>query len=57
MKTLVFDVMLDEMFIRTLEYKFRPGVTLDGDAIVEYVKRKLPTLRNKKFNIVFDKVK
>lgn len=56
MKELIFDVMLDGRFIHTFKYKFCPAFPLGETELSDYVISKLPTLRNKKFNIAFTKV-
>ena len=53
MKTLVFDVMLKGRFVCTLRMKYCPLFPLTVDEICEFVERKRPTLKGKKYNIEF----
>lgn len=53
MKTLVFDVMLDGRFIRTFRYKYNPAFVLEENELIDFVLSKIPTLKGKKFQIVF----
>lgn len=49
MKTLFIDVMLKGRFVATLRYRYCPAFP----ELSAFVVSKLPTLRNKPFNIVF----
>ena len=53
MKTLFIAVMLKGRFVATLRYRYCPAFPLDIEELSEFVVSKLPTLRNKPFNIVF----
>ena len=53
MKELTFDVMLADRYVCTMRYKYCPLFPIDTDELHEYVLRKRPTLRNKKFRIEF----
>lgn len=52
-KSLFIDVMLKGRFVATLRYRYCPAFPLDIEELSEFVVSKLPTLRNKPFNIVF----
>lgn len=53
METLIFDVMLDERFIKTFKYEYCPLFPLEENELRDFVISKLPTLRNKNFQILF----
>lgn len=53
LKTLYFDVMLDGMFQRTLQYKYYKNIPIDESKLKEYVEKKMPTLKGKNFTIEF----
>lgn len=49
MKTLIFDVMLNEQYIHTFKYKYKILCFL----LRKFVEERLPTLKGKKFKILF----
>lgn len=51
MSVLHLDVMLREMFVCTLHYKYHPPLYLDAEELKSWVVKKVPTLRGKAFNI------
>lgn len=53
MKTIFFDVMLNERFVKTFKYRYNPLFGFDMDELREFVISKLPTLKNKDFKICF----
>lgn len=54
MKTLSFDVMLGERFVCTLEYKYCPAFRSTVEELEQFVIKKRPTLRNKRFTIAIN---
>ena len=53
MKTLVFDVMLNERFVCTLKYKYCARFPIDCEDLIKFVLQKRPTLKGKDFRIMF----
>lgn len=53
MAKLKFDVMLNGRFICTLRYECKPPFIITDEELVAFVISKLPTLKNKPFNIAF----
>lgn len=53
MKTVYLDIMVDNMFVAQLPYKVNPIFPVTDKELREYIVSKRPTLRNKKFVIVF----
>ena len=53
MKTVIFDVMLDGRFVNTSKYKYNPAFVLEEKELSDFVLSKMPTLKGKKFQIVF----
>ena len=53
MKTLTFDVMLDGRFVKTFKYRYNPAFVLEEHELCDFVLSKMPTLKGKKFQIVF----
>lgn len=53
MKTLIFDVMLDGRFVKTFKYKYNPAFVLEENELRDFVLSKMPTLKEKKFQILF----
>lgn len=53
MKKLVFDVMLNGRFICTLKYDYCPLFPITEGELSKFVESKRPTLKGKKYNIVF----
>ena len=53
MKTIYIDVMRNGHFIKTLPYKHHDILRLDEAKLREYVISKLPTLREKDFDIYY----
>lgn len=47
-----YDVMVGEMFYRTIKYKTPYGIRPTYEELREYVLSKPPTLKNKKFEIL-----
>lgn len=52
MKTLTFDVMLNERFIKTFNYRYNPLYPINGNELSKFVEDKLPTLKGKPYRIV-----
>lgn len=50
---LKFDVMLNDKFIKTLEYKYCPLFPIEEGELNKFVLKKLPTLKGKDFKIAF----
>lgn len=50
MKTLIFDVMLNEQYIH---YKYNPLFPIEEEELRKFVEERLPTLKGKKFKILF----
>lgn len=53
MRTIYIDVIIGERFIKTLPYKHHDILRLDEAKLREYVISKLPTLREKNFDIYY----
>lgn len=53
MKTLIFDVMLNERYIHTFKYKYNPLFPIEEEKLRKFVEERLPTLKRKKFKILF----
>lgn len=53
MKTLIFDVMLNEQYIHTFKYKYNPLSPIEEEELRKFVEERLPTLKGKKFKILF----
>ena len=53
MKTLIFDVMLNEQYIHTFKYKYNPLFPIEEEELRKVVEERLPTLKGKKFKILF----
>ena len=53
MKTLIFDVMLNEQYIHTFKYKYNPLFPIEEEELRKFVEERLPTLKGKKFKILF----
>lgn len=53
MKEIVFDVMLDGRFVCTLSMPYCPLFPLTGEEVKTFVESKRPTLKGKKFNVLF----
>lgn len=51
MKTLIFDVMLNEQYIHT--FKYNPLFPIEEEELRKFVEERLPTLKGKKFKILF----
>ena len=54
MKTIYIDVMIGERFIKTLPYKHHEVMRLDEDKLRAFVLQKLPTLKDKYFDLFYD---
>ena len=54
MRDLIFDVMLNGRYVCTLAYPFCPLFTLTQKELEEFVEKKRPTLKGKKYNIIFN---
>lgn len=52
METLIFDVMLNGRFIKTMKYRYCSAAPIEED-IARFVTDRLPTLKNKNFKIRF----
>lgn len=50
---LKFDVMLDDKFIHSFKYEYCSLFPIDSEDLKAFVLKKLPTLKNKDFRIVF----
>lgn len=56
MKTIFFDVMLNDRFVHTMKYKCPDNKEISEAMLHDYVISKLPTLKNKDFKIyLYDK--
>ena len=53
MKTLIFDVMLNEQYIHTFKYKYNSLFPIEEEKLRKFVEERLPTLKGKKFKILF----
>jgi hypothetical protein len=53
MKTLIFDVMLNEQYIHTFKYKYNLLFPIEEEELRKFVEERLPTLKGKKFKILF----
>lgn len=53
MKTLIFDVMLNEQYIHTFKYRYNPLFPIEEEELRKFVEERLPTLKGKKFKILF----
>lgn len=53
MKTLIFDVMLNEQYIHTFKYKYNPLFPIEEEELRKFVEERLPTLKGKNFKILF----
>lgn len=53
MKTLIFDVMLNEQYIHTFKYKYNPLFPIEEEELRKFVEERLPTLKGKSFKILF----
>lgn len=53
MKTLIFDVMLNEQYIHTFKYKYNPLLPIEEEELRKFVEERLPTLKGKSFKILF----
>lgn len=55
MKTLIFDVMLNEQYIHTFKYKYKynPLFPIEEEELRKFVEERLPTLKGKNFKILF----
>ena len=53
MKTFVFDVMLNGIFVCTLKYKYCQLFPIDAEDLTKFVLKKRPTLKGKDFRIAF----
>ena len=54
MKTIFIDVMIGERFIKTLPYKHHEVRKLDEEKLRAFVLQKLPTLKDKEFDLFYD---
>lgn len=54
MKTIYVDVMRNGHFIKTLPYKHHEVLRLDEEKLWEFVLQKLPTLKDKEFDLFYD---
>lgn len=54
MRTIYIDVMIGERFIKTLPYKHHEVMKLDEDKLRAFVLQKLPTLKDKDFDLFYD---
>ena len=53
MKTFIFNIMLNGIFVCTLKYKYCPLFPIDAEDLTKFVLKKRPTLKGKDFRIVF----
>lgn len=53
MKTLIFDVMLNEHYIHTFKYRYNPLLPIEEEELRKFVEERLPTLKGKNFKILF----
>ena len=54
MKTIYIDVMRNGHFIKTLPYKHHEVMRLDEEKLRAFVLQKLPTLKDKDFDLFYD---
>lgn len=54
MRTIYIDVMVGERFIKTLPYKHHEVMKLDEEKLRAFVLQKLPTLKDKDFDLFYD---
>lgn len=54
MRTIYIDVMIGERFIKTLPYKHHEVMKLDEEKLRAFVLQKLPTLKDKDFDLFYD---
>ena len=54
MKTIYIDVMIGERFIKTFPYKHHEVMKLDEEKLRAFVLQKLPTLKDKEFDLFYD---
>lgn len=52
MKTLIFDVMLNEQYIHTFKYKYNPLFPIEEEELRKFVEERLPTLKGKKLKMI-----
>ena len=53
METLIFDVMLDGRFIKTMKYRYCSAAPIEEEDNARFVTDQLPTLKDKDFKIRF----
>ena len=53
METLIFDVMLDGRFIKTMKYRYCSAAPIEEEDSARFVTDRLPTLKDKDFKIRF----
>ena len=53
MKTIYVDVMQNGLFVKTLPYKYHEVMKLDEEKLRAFVLQKLPTLKDKEFDIYY----
>lgn len=54
MKTIYIDVMRNGFFVKTLPYKHHEVMRLDEEKLRAFVLQKLPTLKDKDFDLFYD---
>ena len=54
MKTIYVDVMRNGFFVKTLPYKHHEVMRLDEEKLRAFVLQKLPTLKDKDFDLFYD---
>ena len=54
MKTIYIDVMRNGFFVKTLPYKHHEVMKLDEEKLRAFVLQKLPTLKDKDFDLFYD---
>ena len=54
MKTIYIDVMRNGFFVKTLPYKHHEILRLDEEKLRAFVLQKLPTLKDKEFDLFYD---
>lgn len=53
MKTLIFDIMLNDRFVCTMRYKFCPLFPIVYEELIAFIETKRPSLRGKDYRIAF----
>lgn len=51
--TLIFDIMLNDLFICTLRMPYCPLFPIEQQEVRQFVEKKRPTLKGKKYIILF----